>query len=82
MHCKCLQHHLVGMKRLIIESDSRVVLSWMRESREIVNHIDACLHLIGNYKFKHTLQEASSFVDALTKFGVERERNALHAVVV
>lgn len=69
---------LVGSSKLIIESDSKVALVWVKERRlrpralwKTCNEIDSLCNVIGDIAFGHTLREANAMADSLAKFGAD-----------
>ncbi|XVF04377.1 hypothetical protein REPUB_Repub05bG0077300 [Reevesia pubescens] len=67
-------------KPLTIESDSKIVISWVlnKSSRpwkewKTFHEIDGLCKSIGAVQFVHTYREANNFVDSLAKMGVDQE---------
>ncbi|EOX92975.1 Uncharacterized protein TCM_001832 [Theobroma cacao] len=62
---------------LIIESDSRVALSWVNSVEKrpwdkwsILNELNSLRITLGTVSFKHIFKEGNDFVDSLAKYGV------------
>lgn len=70
----------VGSNKLIIESDSKLALSWLKESSfrpwnlwKTFNEMDGLCNVIGDTSFHHIFWKANSMADALARFGVDRD---------
>ena len=74
-----LQTKWVGVKELVIESDSMVAVLWVKNvgSRpwklwKVFNEIDNCINVIKKVSFFNIYREANAFADSLAKMGVRK----------
>ncbi|XVF06396.1 hypothetical protein REPUB_Repub06bG0045200 [Reevesia pubescens] len=78
--CGGVLRDMTGIKSLIMESDSLIALSWIRNKGtwpwkewKIFKEIYILCKQIGDVKFAHSYREANSFADNLAKMGGDRE---------